>query len=287
MNGDITVDKIVREQLLVSDVIMLIKMRDSQLRINPFTAKLYGGLTSNDITIDLRSAAPRIKVSTDIKGFQIGEYLKSAMGKDMITGTANVTADVKLTAADPDTVKRSLNGNVVFNVRDGAIKKVNIPDMIRRAKATLSGQTLPPASVQQTDFTELSGTALITDGLVQNHDLLMKSPLMRISGTGEASLPTEQINYLVTTKLVATLKGQQGEDLKDLVGVPIPIRITGSFAEPDWTVDLTSVFEEDLKGQAKGALEKALKDPEKITENPSELMDEPTKSLEGIKKLFK
>jgi AsmA protein len=286
VNGDITVDKIVQEQLLVSDVVMLIKMRDSQLRINPFTATLYGGLTSNDITIDLRLAVPRIKAIADLKGFQIGEYLKSAMDKDIITGTANVTADVNLTAADPDTLKRSLNGNVVFNVRDGALKEVNIPEMIRRAKAALSGQPLPTASVQQTDFTELSGTAIIIDGLVHNDDLLMKSPLMRISGTGEASLPTEQINYLVTTKLVATLKGQQGEDLKDLVGVPIPIRITGSFAEPDWTVDLKSVFAKELKSQAKGAFEKALKDPQKITDDPSELLGEPTKSFEGIKKLF-
>ena len=286
VNGDITVDKIVQEQLLVSDVVMLIKMREGQLRINPFTAKLYGGLTSTDITIDLRSAVPRIKAKADLKGFQIGEYLKSAMEKDIITGTANITADVNLVAADPDTVKRSLNGNVVFNVRDGALKKVNIPDMIRRAKATFSGQPLPPASVQQTDFTELSGTAIITDGLVRNKDLLMKSPLLRISGTGEASLPTEKINYLVTTKLVATIKGQQGEDLKDLTGVPIPIRITGSFAEPDWTVDLKSVFEEELKSRAKGVLEKALKEPHKITEDPSELLGEPTKTLEGIKKLF-
>lgn len=287
VNGDITVGRIVQDKLLISDVALLMKMRDGQLRINPFTAKLYGGLASNDISVDLRPAAPRISAKADLKGFQVGDYLKASMDKDVISGTANVNADIGLTAADADTIKRSLNGNAAFNVRDGALKGVNIPDMIRRAKAALSGQTLPPASLQQTDFTELSGTATITDGLVKNNDLLMKSPLLRIAGDGEANLPTEKIDYLVTAKLVASIKGQEGEGLDDLVGIPIPIRITGTFSEPKWKLDLKSVLEEKIKSQAKGVLEGAIKEPEKAMEEPKKLLEEPKKSLEGLKKMFK
>jgi AsmA protein len=263
------------------------KMRDGQLRVNPFTAKLYGGLVSNDINIDLRPAAPLVKARADLQGFQIGEYLKAALAKDVVSGTANLNADIDLTAADAAVIKRSLNGSASFSIRDGALKGVNIPDMIRRAKAALAGQTLPAASSQETDFTELSGTAKITDGLVKNNDLLLKSPLLRVAGKGEASLPTEKIDYLVTTTLVGSTKGQAGEGLEDLAGLPIPIRLTGTFAAPDWKLELKSAMEEKVKGQVKGVLEEAVKDPQKALRDPKKLLEEPKKTLEGLKNFFK
>jgi len=286
VDGDLSIGKIIRDKLLISDVALRLKMRDGQLRVNPFTAKLYGGLVNNDIQVDLRPAAPRVQAKAELKGFQIGDYLQAAMDKDVIAGTANLDADIGLTAADAATIKRSLDGKASFTVRDGALKGVNIPDMIRRAKATLAGQPPPPASTQETDFTELSGTAQITGGVVKNKDLLMKSPLLRINGAGEASLPTEQIDYLVTATLVGTIKGQEGEGLQDLAGLPIPVRVTGSFAQPDWKLDLRSAMEEKVKGQVKGVIEEAVKDPQKALQDPKKLLEEPKKSLEGLKKLF-
>lgn len=273
VNGDLTVGKLVKDTLLITDIAMLIKMQDGVLDISPMTARLYQGLANNNINVDLRGAAPKVRAKLDVKGFQIGEYLKAAADKDVIEGTANVSADLRLTAADADTIKRSLNGTAAFNIFDGALKGINIPDMIRRAKATLSGQAPPPASSQKTDFTELSGTARITDGLVNNNDLSMKSPLLRISGEGRANLPQEQVDYLVTTTLVKSLSGQGGDDLKDLVGVPIPIRITGSFAEPDWELDLKSVLQDKVKAQARDIVDEVLKDPQKALEDPKKLLE--------------
>jgi AsmA protein len=287
VNGDLSIGKITQDKLLISDVALRLKMRDGQLRMNPFTAKLYGGLVNNDIQVDLRPAAPQVKAKAELKGFQVGDYLKAAMDKDVVAGTANLDADIGLTAADAAAIKRSLNGKVSFNVRDGALKGVNIPDMVRRAKAALAGQSVPPASTQETDFTELSGTAQITDGKVKNKDLLMKSPLLRINGEGEANLPTEKIDYLVTTTLVGTTKGQEGEGLQDLAGLPIPIRVTGTFAQPDWKLDLRSAMEEKVKGQVKGVIEEAVKNPQKALQDPKKLLEEPKKSLEGLKRLFR
>ncbi len=283
VNGDLKIGKLIQDRLLVSDIAMKIKMRDGILDISPFTAKLYQGLVNNNINVDLRSAAPKVKAKINVKGFQVGDYLKAAMDKDLIQGSADVSADLRLTAADAVGLKRSLNGTAALKVGEGALKGINIPDMIRRAKATLAGQAPPPASEQKTDFTELSGTANIVNGLVSNNDLSMKSPLLRIGGDGQADLNQEQVNYLVTATLVASLTGQGGDDLKELVGVPIPIRIKGSFAEPDWELDLKSVLEEKIKSQAKGVVDQVLKDPKKALENPKEILKDPKELLKGFK----
>lgn len=272
VNGDLKVGKLIKDSLLITDIFMHIKMRDGILDISPMTAKLYQGLASHNINVDLRGAAPKIKAKLNVKGFQIGEYLQAALEKDVIEGAADVNADLRMTVADADAIKRSLNGTAAFKVGEGALKGVNIPDMIRRAKAALAGQSPPPASDQTTDFTELSGTANIVDGLVNNNDLTMKSPLLRIAGDGNVNLPQEQINYLMTAKLVATLSGQGADDLKDLVGVPIPIRITGTFSKPEWELDLKSVLKEKVKSQAKDIVDEALKDPQKALKDPKELL---------------
>ena len=88
-----------------------------------------------------------------------------------------------------------------------------------------------------------------------------------------ANLPQEQLDYLVTAKLVTSLSGQGGDDLKDLVGVPIPIRIKGSFSEPEWQLDLQSVFEETFKARAKESFEEVLKDPGQILKDPKKLLE--------------
>jgi AsmA protein len=93
---------------------------------------------------------------------------------------------------------------------------------------------------------------------------------------GTANLPQEQLDYLVTSKRAASLSGKGGDDLKELVGVPIPIRVKGSFSEPEWELDLKSVFEESIKARAKESLQETLKDPQKI-------LDDPKKPLEGFK----
>jgi AsmA protein len=286
VNGDLKIGKLTRETLLVTDIAMHLKMRDAVLEISPLTAKLYQGLSSSSIRADLREAAPKIKANLNLKGFKIGDYLKAAMHKDIIEGTADVNVDLQLTAADTEAIKRSLNGSAAFKVNEGALKGINIPDLIRRARATLAGQPLPPASSQSTDFTELSGTVKIVDGLASNDDLLMKSPLLRIGGKGGVNLPQEQINYLVTAQLVNSLSGQGGAELKDLVGVPLPIRVTGSFSKPEWELDLKTALEARVKAQAKGVLDEALKDPQKVLKDPKSLLEGQKKSIEGLKKLF-
>jgi len=108
--------------------------------------------------------------------------------------------------------------------------------MIRQAQAVVLGQSVQEAAeVEKTDFAELSGSLNIADGLISNNDLVMKSPLLRLDGQGQASLPSEQIDYLITAKVVGSIEGQGGLD--QLKGLPIPIRIAGTFKEPSFGVD--------------------------------------------------
>jgi AsmA protein len=162
---------------------------------------------------------------------------------------------------------------VQFSFRDGAIKGINIPETIRRAKATLDGKSLPPSTApNQTDFAELSGTLQFGAGTVRNRDLVMRSPLLRVAGEGQADLVNETVDYVLKTTIVATLEGQGGKELEALKGVTIPIKVQGSLFKPTFRPDL-----ETLVRERAGA--KITQEKEKLGEK---LKDKLRKRLPGL-----
>jgi AsmA protein len=75
----------------------------------------------------------------------------------------------------------------------------------------------------------VSGSATITNGLIDNRDFLFKSPFLQADGEGQVSLPENSINYLVVGALLASTDGQGRGDKADYVGIGIPIRVKGTF----------------------------------------------------------
>ncbi len=95
--------------------------------------------------------------------------------------------------------------------------------------------------------------------MVENKDLKMLAPLLRLGGGGTVDLPRQTVDYTVDATLVASLKGQGGND--DLAGIPVPIRITGPWSAPRYDVQWDRM------------LQNLAKDPEKLKNLPGSLKD--------------
>ncbi len=148
-----------------------------------------------------------------------------------------------------------LNGQGRFTFRDGAIHGINIPGTLRKSKTLGFGQ----AQEEKTDFAELSGSFTIKDGVLENKDLKMLAPLLRVTGSGLVPMPPRTIDYKAEAHLVGTLEGQGGKDA--LAGLPIPIAVKGSWDSPAVGVDWKDV------------LAAAAKDPQRLANMPGELRD--------------
>lgn len=222
-------------------------------------AQLYDGAADVDLKLDVRKDTPRVSVKESLTGVQAGPLLKDLTGDDPLLGTATVKADLKGVGGNVDEILKTLKGTAKFSFEEGAINGVNIAAVIRKAQAALAGQPAPKQEQpNRTDFALLSGSATVKNGLVKNDDLLMKSPLLRISGAGEVSLPEETIDYILTTKFVSSLEGQGGEDRDKLKGVSIPVHVAGTFSEPSYTPDLAAVATEAAKAEAGKRVQKEL-----------------------------
>ena len=226
------------------------------IKLHPLSANLYQGQYKGNIHLNAKGKSLKLNLDESISNVQAGLLLKDLSGGDEISGV--VSGKVKLSGQGKtsDQIKQTLSGNGNFSFTDGALKGVNIADSIRKAKEVLKGES-PTATAEaaKTDFSSLTGSFNAKNGVINNQDLALMSPLLRIRGAGTADLTKEVIDYTLGVAIVETSKGQQGKELADLKGLTIPVKISGSFNDPKPTVDLAALFKDNAEAKVKEKLE--------------------------------
>ncbi|WP_456377166.1 AsmA family protein [Thiolapillus sp.] len=244
--------------LKMKNILLNVKSRKGVLTMDPISAALYEGKFQGSVRLDVRQDTPRFSAKKNLSGIQIEPLLNDLTGKAQLSGVGDVKVDISGKGLDDATIKRNLNGSFSIHFRDGAYIGFNLAQAIRKA----TGQATSDAP-QKTDFAELKGSGVIKNGVVKNDDLYLASPALRVMGKGKVDLVREQVNYLLTTKIVGSLEGQGGSD--KLKGVAIPVRIKGDLNNPSPSVDLEAA----LKANAEHKLE----------EKKQELMDKAGEKL--------
>jgi len=278
LNGKLDVGRLTAFKLQSSNLVIQIKAKDGLLRLNPLGASLYAGQYNGDITLDARKATPRISINEKVSGVQAGPLLQDLTGEARVEGTADVSAKLDGSGSTADAIKKTLNGTTAFSFTEGSVKGVNIAALIRKAQAKLKGQPAPQEQQpNQTDFSTMQGTATVSNGVVRNDDLLVQSPLLRITGKGQVSLPAETIDYTLTTRLTGSLDGKDGKSLEELRDVSIPVRVGGTFSKPTYVPDLGAALSDAAKARLE---EKVEEQKQKLQEKlGDELQDKLLKGL--------
>ncbi|MGD2075958.1 MAG: AsmA family protein, partial [Gammaproteobacteria bacterium] len=265
VDGKLTIGRLKAAQMLSTDIVMQLVAKDGLVRVHPASARMYEGQYQGDVTLDVRGGQPKISLNEKLAGVQVGPLLEDMLGEARLSGATQATAQLTAVGQTPDEFKRTLNGQLAFAFNEGAVQGFNLAAMIRKARARLKGEP-PPADTgpNQTDFSELAGTATVTNGVIRNQDLSAKSPLLRVEGEGTVNLPQETLDYRVTAKVVGSLEGQGGKELTDLRGVAIPIQVAGTFAEPSYKIRLDEavreVAEEKVKEKVQEEVEEKIGD---------------------------
>src|SRR5690606_1168952 len=148
--------------------------------LSPFSANLYQGNMSGLLKVDAR-ATPVITFQQNMKNIAIGPLMVDAINNDMLSGTGSVNVDVTTQGASVNALKKGLAGNAALNLADGAVKGVDIAGSIRDIKSKvnfLKTQETNADKSKKTDFSELTATFTIKNGVAHNEDLTMKAPVL-------------------------------------------------------------------------------------------------------------
>lgn len=215
---------------------------------------LYNGRGNATVVLSGRGARPSLGLNGQLDTLQILPFLRDLAGFERLRGLGTVSLDVSGSGQSPAALMNALDGEGRFDLADGAIVGVNIAGVIRGILTALETGELPDAfgERQTTDFSALRGTVAIENGIARNSDLVMLSPLIRMTGDGQVDLGGRSLDYRVTPRAVASLTGQSGE--VDLQGIPIPINIAGSLTDPAFRPDYAAIARALMQARAQGQL---------------------------------
>jgi AsmA protein len=257
--------------LKLAEVNAQVNAANGRVAVAPHSAKLYEGSVTGELQVDANKN--HVALKEELKGVAIGPILRDFAQQDRLEGKGDISIDVTTAGASVNAMKRALNGSAKVNLRDGAIKGVNLGEAIRKARTLLGGS--PSAAQgqsagdksQRTDFSELSASFAIKNGVAHNEDLDAKSPLFRLGGAGDINIPASSLNYLAKASIVATSKGQGGREMEELSGLTVPVRLSGTFDDLKYDVDYRGMAGAAAKSQVgeklRSQVEERLKD-EKI-----------------------
>ncbi len=245
-----------------------------RLALDPLDAGLYQGRVAGSLAL-VASTPPRVTIRQRLSNVSVGPLLKDAFGKDLLEGRGNVTLDVTAQGGSVGALLKALAGSARVELRDGSVRGFNIAQALRSAKARLGGAAGEHAGTgsqaEATDFSELAGSFAIAGGVAHNDDLLVKSPLLRMTGSGDIDVGQGRLDYLVKATVVDTLQGQGGPELQSLRGQTVPVRLSGPFSAIGYRIDFAGLVQEmakkkldakaeDLKAKAQQQLGEKLKD---------------------------
>jgi AsmA protein len=256
-------DKLAVRQYRLKDAELVATLQAGHLTLSKLAAGAWGGKVLANGSADAGSR--RLALQAQADGINVLAMLKDVAGKDMLEGTGQVKLDIKTGGAKVSQLIAGLNGNASLQLRDGAVRGINLAKSLRDVKAQLSGKgdaVQRSSQAEKTDFTELAGTFQIRNGVAHNEDLSAKSPFLRVGGKGDINLVERRLNYTVSATVTGTTKGQDGAEAAALNGVTVPVKLTGPFDAPDWRIAWSEVAVGAIQDTVKSKLQEKFKDPE-------------------------
>ena len=253
-NLDATIDTLRSGKVEVSKIVANVTLNGGALKLTLGNANLYNGTVKGDVEVNGATSVLGLETHMNLSGIDIDALMTALSGKSRLQGTTTLNFALTGRGASQRALVSTLNGNGAIKVMDGAVKGINIAQFLRNAK---QGFLFAENSNEKTDFTEMTASFTIAQGILSNNDLSMKSPILRLAGKGTVNLPQQSLNYRLVPTVVGTLKGQ-GDTKDGRTGLAIPLDITGPWSNPSITPDLAGMIQEGLKDPA--ALKQNIKD---------------------------
>lgn len=258
--GKAHIGALVVANLKAENVRAAVKLAGGRLDLAPVGANLYSGALAANVSVNANSNS--FAIQQQLTNVAIGPLLRDAIAKDLLEGRGNVSADLTTTGATVGALKRALAGSANIVLRDGAIKGINLAEIARQARALRKGgvETMAAVQTEKTDFSEMTASFAIRNGVAHNEDLNLKSPFVRVGGAGDIDIGAGSMQYLARAAVVASSTGQDGKDNAKVRGITVPVKVSGAFDSLRYQVDFQSMVTDAAKDEVRRRVEDALKD---------------------------
>lgn len=227
-------------------------------------ANAYGGQLALNNSIDASKPKPVLGVDLSAKAIGLGDFLQDGWGSRWITGTTELGLNLQSQGATVGAMRSSASGEANYKLKDGEVQGISLVDLVRKASALAGGSKAQAAqSGEATAFSELVGRFLIQSGKLKVQDLGGNNPWFKFGGDGFIDVLAGQFDLKLAPTLLENPTTRNDKTLSKLIGLAIPVEISGPLTKPQFKVNLEDV----LKEKARAELQ------DKVDEKKDELKD--------------
>ena len=226
-----------------------------RLRLHPLAADFYEGKYSGDVGIDASRDVPVVSANEKISGVNLASLAKAMFGQENITGTINGSFVLGGAGRSLSLIRRDLDGNMSFELVDGAWEGTDIWYQLRKARAMFRQEAVPePTLPARTKFSAVKATGVVTDGIFRNNDFIAELPFLQLTGGGMVDLNTTEVDYAMQVRVFDRpefMAGATQSEVADFTKTVVPLKITGLLSAPSVRPDIEGIF----RGRVEEALE--------------------------------
>ena len=249
--GTLTIGRAEFDGMTMEDVTLKVSAADGDVHVGPAQAKLYGGTYRGTVGIDARGREARLTLDQHLRDIDFAKLLAAVYDSKKFSGRG--AANIALTghgrtSAD---ITRTLNGDVDFDVKEGAFEGRDLWFELRRARALIKREAAPEGEGSgRTRFDALKGSGKFVNGTMTTNDLVMETQFLKVKGEGTVVLPTQALDLHINTTIYQVPPSGAGAEMADLkAAAAIPVRVTGTITDYKVRPDFDAAVKAEVKKQ--------------------------------------
>jgi AsmA protein len=234
IEGSIQFKKLIASGLIIENISARTSASNGFIRLQNITGELYDGTFKANGTIDARGSSPQITIKKQLRQMNAGPVLAALSDIDFITGKLDLDVTGTTFGDTEEKLTNNLNADIQFSVADGLLKTISLEQMVCDGIARIR-QLAPKAPPENpaTLFKQFSGHMNISNGLIHNDQLVIRTDSLSARGGGTINLRDQTLNFGLDTKVRGELDNKSCEVNERYRDIEWPVICQGLWdAEP-------------------------------------------------------
>jgi AsmA protein len=233
-----------------------VTLRDGKLTADLKQTSLFGGTGGATIIADGGGAVPAFSVKANLDSLSLKPFMLAAAGFENIEGDGDLQLDFTGSGGTLQTLMSSLAGSGKFDFGNGAIKGVNLPELVKTAQSALTTKSISLSAFgpnAQTSFNDLKASFKMQDGVAAMADLGLDAGPMTVTGGGSLDIGKQSLAFSLFPEFKDKNEGVKGYGL--------PVKLAGGWGGVKASFDYDFLAQRavsDVKAKVTNEIEKEL-----------------------------
>ncbi len=207
-------------------------MRDGKLNVTIGESQAFGGVATGSFGLGNAKGGVEVNSHVEFTDVDLANCLGQMFGLHKLEGRGTLALDVDGSGNSVWGVTHTLNGTAGLSAHDGAVVGIDVEQLLRRLdKRPLSGNG--DYRTGRTPFDRLALHVKIQQGTVSVEDMRIDGPAVRLAVTGQASVPSRDLDLEGTATLAANAATSEFE---------LPFVVQGPWEDPIVVPDASSLI---------------------------------------------